>query len=174
TRQQDGVLPSHKHFFVDCTVLFSEEEKAIIRARGLGRHYIEVGADTAPPRSWHEPLARFLKVGAPLLFLAGCTTGMGMSLAGNRSGDALTGCSFFLAIGMFLGGIALRRHVHVAGQLTQTVTLSRLMGNPSFCVWAFDNASAKTTDLDIRAALERVKTGLLANAEIEQPEHFEL
>ncbi len=169
------MLPSTKHFFVDCTILFSEKEKAIIRARGLGRHYFEVGADTPPPRTWHEPLSRFLKAGAPLLFLVGCTAGIGISIAGNgRGGDALTGFSFLAALGMFLGGIAVSRHIGVAARPTQIVTLGQLMSNPSFSVYAIDNASAKAADLDIRAALERVKSGMLANAEIEPAESFEL
>lgn len=34
TRQEDGLLPSKKLYVTDCTVLFSEQEKAIIQARG--------------------------------------------------------------------------------------------------------------------------------------------
>jgi hypothetical protein len=45
TREQDGLLPSKKLYFTDCTVLFSEEEKAIVQARGLGQHYFVVGSE---------------------------------------------------------------------------------------------------------------------------------
>ena len=45
TRQVDGIFPWRKQYFVDCTVLFSEEEKAIIHERVLGEHYFPVGPE---------------------------------------------------------------------------------------------------------------------------------
>jgi hypothetical protein len=168
TRQVDGLVPSKKHFFVDCTVLFSEEEKAIIHARGLGQHYFQIGSNVPPPATWLRPLAALLKAASPLVFLAGCVAGIGMSIAGR--GDAVIGFTFFAALGMLLGGIALNRHASVAEKPAQTITLGALINNPSFSVHAVDNATAKAVDLDIRAILEQVKSGLLANAQIEAAE----
>jgi hypothetical protein len=172
TRQVDGLVPSKKHFFVDCTVLFSEEEKAIIHARGLGQHYFQIGSNVPPPATWLRPLAALLKAASPLVFLAGCVAGIGMSIAGR--GDAVMGFTFFAALGMLLGGIALNRHASVAEKPAQTITLGALINNPRFSVHAVDNATAKAVDLDVRAILEQVKSGLLANAQIEPAEVFEL
>ena len=175
TREEDGLLPTKKLYFVDTTVLFSEEEKAIIQARGLGQHYFTVDPETPPPSNSQRNLATVLKVLAPLVFLGGCVGGLGMTVAGNgRGGDGLTGFAVFAAITMYLAGIALKRHVRIAGEPQQTVTLQRLLGNPSFSIYALDNARAKVVGDELRETLARVKDGLLVNRDIEQPDTFEL
>ena len=175
TRQEDGLLPTKKLFFVDTTVLFSEEEKAIIQARGLGTHYFVVDPETPPPSNWQYTLATLLKVLAPLVFLGGCVGGLGMTVAGNsRGGDGLTGFCLFAALAMYLAGFALKRHVRITAQPQQTITLRRLLGHPSFSIYALDNARAKAIGDELRATFARVKDGLLVNRDIEQPETFEL
>ena len=97
-REEDGLLPTKKLYYVDCTVLFSEEEKAIIQARGLGQHYFETGSEVPPPTNSQHTLATLLKALAPLVFLGGCVAGIGMTVAGNgRGGDGLLGFCFFAA-----------------------------------------------------------------------------
>lgn len=44
-----GVAGQRRDYFVDCTVAFSEEEGAIIKARGLYGHAITVNAATPLP-----------------------------------------------------------------------------------------------------------------------------
>ena len=78
------------------------------------------------------------------------------------------------ALAMFLGSIALRRHVRVAAQPKQTITLGRLLVNPSFSAYAFDNARAKVLDQELRETLTRLKEGLLVNRDIREAETFEL
>jgi hypothetical protein len=174
-RQEDGLLPSAKRHYVDCTVLFSEEEKAIIRGRGLGAHYIVVDPEMPPPRASSSTAARLLKAFAPLVFLGGCVVGVSMSVAGSgRSGDTLGGFCAFAALAMFLGGIALNRHVRVAEQPQQIVSLSRLLNNPTFSVYAIDNARSKVVDIELRETLTRLKDGLLVNRDLIAAETFEL
>ena len=91
TRQMDGILPWRKQFFVDCTVLFSEEEKAIIHTRGLGQHYFQVGPETPPASNSLRIGSILLQVFSPLLWLTGCVTGCGMAIAGSPRGDTVTG-----------------------------------------------------------------------------------
>ena len=175
TREEDGLLPSKKLYFTDCTVLFSEEEKAIIQARGLGQHYFMVDPEVAPPKETHRLLSIWLRALAPLVFLGGCVTGIGMSVAGNgRGGDGLTGFCLFAAVAMYLAGIALKRLVRIADQPQQTITLQRLLGFPTFSIYAIDNARTKVVGEELRAVLARVKDGLLVNRDIEQAETFEL
>jgi len=174
-RQEDGLLPNKKLHYVDCTVLFSEEEKAIIEARGLGRHYIVTDSSVPPPPAAHRPLATALKALSPLVFLGGCVSGFGVMIANHGHGGEAVAClSFFAALGMLLGGIALKRHVRVAEQPRQTITLGRLLSNPSFAAYAFDNARAKILDLELRETLTRLKEGLLVNRDIKALETFEL
>ena len=40
--------------------------------------------------------------------------------------------------------------------------MHRLLVNPSFSVYAIDNATAKAVDIEVRASLMRLKDGLLA------------
>jgi len=174
-RQEDGLLPSKKRHYVDCTVLFSEEEKAIIRERGLGQHYIVTDSEIPPPSGSHRTLSTLLKVLALLVFLGGCVAGLGMTVAGkSHGGDFVTGVTFFAALGMFLGGIALKRHVRIADQPRQTIMLSQLLSNSSFSAYAIDNARAKVLDEEIRETLTRLKDGLLVNRDIKEAETFEL
>jgi len=174
-RQEDGLLPNKKLHYVDCTVLFSEEEKAIIRARGLGQHYIVTDPEIPLAPASQRTLSTLLKALAPVLFLGGCVAGIGMTVGGNgRGGGFVTGVSWFGALATFLSGIALKRHVRVADRPQQTITLARLLTNPLFSVDAIDNARAKVADDEIRNALGRLKEGLLVNRDIKQAETFEL
>jgi hypothetical protein len=91
-----------------------------------------------------------------------------------HGGEAVTCISFFAALGMLLGGIALKRHVRVAEQPQQTITLGRLLSNPLFSAYAFDNARAKVLDSELRETLTRLKEGLLVNRDIKVTETFEL
>ena len=86
----------------------------------------------------------------------------------------MTGITWFTALAMFLGGIALKRHVRVADQPQQTITLARLLSNSSFAVYAIDNARAKVVDDELRNTLARLKDGLLVNRDMKETETFEL
>jgi hypothetical protein len=175
TREEDGLLPTKKLYFVDSTVLFSEEEKAIIQARGLGQHYFVVDPESPPPSNSQRTLATVLKVLAPLVFLGGCVGGLGMTIAGKGAGgDGLTGFSFIAALAIYLAGVAVKRHVRIAEQPQQTITLQQLLGHPTFSIYAIDNARAKAIGDELRSTLGRVKDGLLVNRDIEQAETFEL
>jgi hypothetical protein len=174
-REEDGLLPSAKRHYVDCTVLFSEEEKAIVRARGLSSHYIVVDPEVPPPAASLGTVATLLKALAPLIFLGGCVAGIGVTLAGhNHTADAIAASSFLGAFAMFLGGVALRRHVRVVEQPQQTVTLARLLSNATFSIYAIDNARAKAVDAELRLTLTRLKESLLENRDMVPAESFEL
>ena len=97
-----------------------------------------------------------------------------MAIAGNHAADGVTGISFFAAVGLFLAGFALKRHVRITEQPKQMITLNRLLGSPSFSIYAFDNARAKVVDIELREALTRSKEGLLINRDIREGETFEL
>lgn len=174
-RQVDGLLPNKKRYYVDCTVLFSEEEKAIIRERGLTQHYIVADSEMPPPARSHRTLGTLLQALAPVVLLGGCVVGLGMTFAGNtRGGDSVGGFLVFTALAMFLGGVALRRYTKKAKDPEQPITLARLMTNPSFSSYALDNARAKAFDQELRDTLTRLKNGLLVNRNIKEVETFEI
>ncbi|HTV30509.1 MAG TPA: hypothetical protein VMF32_22385, partial [Xanthobacteraceae bacterium] len=145
------------------------------RARGLGSHYIVTDPDMPPPVAGTGTLGRLLIAFSPLVFLGGCVAGIGLTFAGkNYAGDSTAGFSFFVALALFLGGVALKRHVRVAAQPQQTITLGRLLVNPRFFVYAVDNAHAKAIDAQLRDTLAHLKESLLVNRDIVAPETFEL
>src|SRR5262249_54866633 len=148
--------------------------KAIIETRGLGQHYIVTDPEIPPPSPSQRPLAKFLKVISPIVFLGGCVASAGMAIAGNHRADAVAGISFFLALALLLGGIALNGHPATAEQRNQTVPLGRLLPNPTFPAYAIDNARAKLVDEELRETLTRLKEGLLVNRDIKAAETFEL
>ena len=96
------MFPWRKQYFVDCTVLFSEEEKAIIHECGLGRHYFPVGPETPPPSNFLRTASILLQVFSQVISLTGCVAGCGMAIAGNSHADAFTGFMFFAAVDMYL------------------------------------------------------------------------
>jgi len=174
-REEGGLLPTTKRHYVDCAVLFSEEEKAIIRARGLTAHYIVTDPEIPPPPARYRIAATLLKALAPLVFLGGCAAGIGTSIAGkNHAADAIAGFCFFAALAMFLGGIAFGRHVRLAELPQQTITLARLLNNSMFSVYAVDNARGKVVDLALRDTLARLKESLLENRDIVAADTFDL
>ena len=75
---------------------------------------------------------------------------------------------------MYLAGFAMRRHIKVANRPQQVISLSRLLGNPRFTIYAFDNSTAKAIDSELRGVLANIKAGLDVNARITAPETFEL
>jgi hypothetical protein len=70
-RQQVTGLGSKISQFVDCTVQFSEEEKAIIKKRGLGDHIIVLDPPTPPPTYREYMTAGILQGFAPLFAIIG-------------------------------------------------------------------------------------------------------
>ena len=174
TRQLDGIFPWRKQYFVDCTVLYSEEGKVIIHERGLGQHYFPVGPETPPASNFLRTASILLQVFSPVIFLTGCVGGCGMAIAGSTHADGFTGFTFLAAIAMYLTGFAMRRHIKVANRPQQIISLNRLLGNPRFSIYAFDNAAAKAIDSELRGILANIKAGLLENARIAEPETFEL
>jgi len=50
-----GLAGAGRRYYVDCEVLFSEEEKAIIKARDLSRHHLTIDPPVPPPVACTTP-----------------------------------------------------------------------------------------------------------------------
>src|SRR3954451_22027294 len=95
-------------------------------------------------------------------------------IAGSPRADGFTGFMFLAAVAMYLTGFGMRRHVKAANRPQQVISLNCLLGNPRFSIYAFDNATAKAIDSELRGILTNIKGGLVENARIAEPETFEL
>jgi hypothetical protein len=162
-----GLSGGRRHYYVDCEVLFSEEEKAIIAARGLQKHYIALDPPVPPPAPTHYVGATLLRAVAPFVMLASCVTGLAI-------GDRIAMPLFFLSIGMFVVSFFLKRKTAIAERPEQTISFEQLLDYPRFTVFALDPSRAKAVDDALRAKLAALKGLLLDSTDIRSRETFEL
>ena len=69
-------MGAKRNYYIDCEVLFSEEEKAVIAARGLAKHTLIVDPAVPPPAPVHYLSASLLRGFAPLVLLSSCVLGL--------------------------------------------------------------------------------------------------
>lgn len=170
-----GVTGQRRTYYIDCSVEFSEEERAIIRARDLYDHDIVVRAATPLPTEAAVKGITLMRVFGGLFLLFGPIVGCSSGLAKAAEGEAL-------GILMFLGGLAMvifgkrrageqeRRIV----QPEQSVKVRQLLADRRFTVHAVDPARAKLLDEDIRAKLVQLKELIKGSAELQTAQTFEL
>src|SRR6516162_5854368 len=91
-RQQTTGLGGTQSQFVDCTVQFSEEERAIIKFRGLTDHLIVLDNPRPPPSYREYMTAGILLAFSPLFAIIGfCTLVYGvlnLAFSGGQNGSA--------------------------------------------------------------------------------------
>lgn len=162
--EQAGVSGKRRNYFVDCEVLFSEEERATIEARALHQHSFEVGPAEPPRTRKHFIGAGFLRGFAPIIGVVGIVLAFFSSFGG---------LLIVIAIGMFIAGFVMDRKP--VGELQpQRLTLGRLLNNPRFTINAVDPAQAAGIDDELRDTLASIKDRLVANAEVRAKQTFEL
>jgi hypothetical protein len=161
------------HYFVDCTVAFSEEEKAIVKVRGLENRRFEVPAATAKPSLSAQMSTGFLRAGGVLLMIGSAITGVIMGFAG--SGDGPTVFLFIIGAGMAVyGWVRDQRQANRLADAGQIVTIGHLLSRASFSVHADDPSEAKAVDDLIRRHLADVKELLSDSADLATRQTFEL
>jgi hypothetical protein len=165
--EHSGLAGSGRRYYVDCEVLFSEEEKAIIKERDLSRHQLTVEPPVPPPVAWHYPAAIVMRSIAPFLLVGSCVIGLAI-------GDKASAPLFFLAIGLFVGSFFLKRKTKRAELKTQIIPLRQLLDDPRFTLYALDPSQAKTIDDTVRNKLGRLKHLLVDSIDLRRRETFEL
>jgi hypothetical protein len=159
-----GLSGKHRNYFVDCTVQFSEEERATIEARALHQHSFEVGGAQPPRARSHYIGAGFLRGLAPIVGIVGIVLAFF---------SAIGGLLIVAAIGMFIAGFVMDRRP--AGEAKpQHLTLGRLLNNPRITIYAYDPAEAARVDDELRETLAAIKDRLIVNAEVRAKQTFEL
>lgn len=169
-----GLTGSTKHHYVDCRVEFSEEEKAIIKARDLNNHNFTVGPAT-PISSG----AAFVGSGAlnslgRLGVIGGFVLGFLSPLIGGASGTIAGWCIFLGAIAWIYAAVVMRRQEKRVTDPDQIIKLKDLVNRGSFTVYASSPAHAQDIDEEIRSDLTYAKQLITASAEIKAKQTFEL
>src|SRR5215471_8317022 len=103
-RQKTTGLGGTESQFVDCTVQFSEEEKAIIKVRGLADHLIVLDNPRPPPSYREYMTAGILLAFSPLFAIIGFWT-LIFGVANLMSSQGQSGFGY-LAIGGLLFAFA--------------------------------------------------------------------
>ena len=164
--EEFGLSGAGRRYYVDCEVLFSEEEKAIVAARGLAGNVFTVDPPVPPPDAVEHLSAQALK---PIGWTVLCFS----PIIGIFNGG-LGSLMIFAAIGMLVTAFALRRKVAIASIPQQVISLRRLLDVPRFTVYAPDPVRAQNADQAIRKHLTTLKSFLVGSIEIPKPETFEL
>jgi hypothetical protein len=168
-----GLSGKGRNYFVDCAVEFSEEEKAIIQARGLFDHGFAMPAAEPMPSQVAYVGSGVIRTIGRLLIVVAVVWGIVLGLSGQ--GEGPTAFLLFLGIGLEIyGWIKSRGQDKRIEQPEQAITLRKLMSGSGFTVHALDPAQAKAIDDQIRNELAGLKALIAESAEVRSRQTFEL
>ena len=166
-----GFLGFNPQFILHLDIQFSNEERAIIRARALQDYVFDLSPGfIAGSEGGHSPEAlTAFAIGGFWLFVGGVLVSF---LAAVASGFGV------LALLMLFGGPVLFWYAFVAkrraeGGALKEVTVGYLVENSAIAVRAFNPAQASTLDENIRKRLANLKHFLTATHGLAAPRDFE-
>lgn len=163
-----GVMQNRKESYIDCTVQFSEEERAIVQARDLYREGFIVRTSTPLPSQGSVLGTGLMRGLGPFMIVGGFIWG----LAG---GGNLAGVVLFAGIGFIIyGWLRSRKEDKRFESDEQHITVRQLLNDPSFTVHAWNPAAAMQLDEEIRGDLAALKNVIQNSAQIQAKQTFEL
>ena len=161
-----GLSGNKRNYFVDCSIEFSEEEKAIIEARALHDSIVTSGFTAAPVGLVKGESPYWLRGVAPLMIFGGFIFGV-------LGGGSLAGLFVFGGIGFLIYGyIAPRLHEKQSSE--RFISVRDVLRDRSFSLYAAMPASAKQLDENLREQLVALKSMIAGSAEIAEKQTFEL
>jgi hypothetical protein len=172
-RQQTTGLGSRQSQFVDCTVQFSEEEKAIISVRGLHDHVIVLDPPAPPPTYREYMTAGILRGFSPFAGIIGF--GLLLSSIFNRGEYAILGGFMFFgspiawAIGFLMDRSMDIRFTHPK----QHISVRSMLAAP-FTVYSPDPAYSDLVVDQIRERLSILKFTISGSADERKKQTYEL
>lgn len=172
--QAAGATGTKRNYFVDCAVAFSEEEKAIIKARGLNGHNFSIRASTPLPSEVAFAGSGILRAVGLFLIIGAVILGLYSGFA-KTSGEGLSVLMLFLGVGLQIyGWIKGRRQDKRIENDEQKITISDLLSKGRFSVHALDPSHAKAIEDEIRSQLSYTKQLIQDSAELKSTQTFEL
>jgi hypothetical protein len=181
-RQQTTGLGSTQSQFVECSVQFSEEEKAIIAVRGLADHLIVLDNPRPPPSYREYMTAGILLAFTPLIAFVGFFI-LIFSIAdtvffGGQHGGGyyaiLGGVLFFGApLGWAVGFLMDRAMSHRFTHPKQFITIREMLLRP-FTVHSPDPAYSDLIVDQIKERLAILKAIITGSAELREKQTYEL
>jgi hypothetical protein len=153
-----GVTGSNRNYFVDCSVHFTEEERGVIKARGLYDQYITVRASTPLPSGLSFHSTNVMRVIGLFMIIGGFFYGIIVEgIAGVRSNFG--GPIFFIGVALAIyGWVRTRQEDKRFENSEQTITVQQLLARPTFTIHAFTPAHANAIEQEIRDDLTLLKS----------------
>jgi hypothetical protein len=165
-REVEGLTSDNKSYFVDTTVQFSEEERAIIQMRGLAGQKAAAGYRSKIPSDAALVLPAWLRALAPLGVALAALVGIFMS-------TPLGFLLFFAAAGGWAYGY-IAPILHANAIKEHIVEIRHVMNNPAFSFYAETPAHAKILASQILEQLTDLKQLISQSAELGAKQTFEL
>lgn len=146
-----ALLRNERAYFLDCSIDFSEEEKAVIARRGLGDHYI------AMPPGYFAVLdqAEQRRVYGLKLAIASGLALFSLFMAPATNGHPIPAFGFFGAGGYAV--FCLFRYLKPKALQHEQLTLDALIKHRSFTVQTVNPTRSKEIEEKILAAIENMK-----------------
>jgi hypothetical protein len=161
---------SRVNYFVDCTILLSEEERAIVEERGLNHFSFRTNTSDPEPTLFDIIVTDALNRVGPLSIFTGIVLFVFSVIAPTWfvAWLFLIVGAVFWAWGMFkLRGIA-------NWKLERTVTVAHLISDPRLTMWAKDPPWAKALEDQLRDDLTQLKARIMDSAKLGENKSFEL
>jgi hypothetical protein len=154
--REERLLGGGRNFFVDCTVLLSEAEKAVIRNADLGEHFVRTDSAVAyrDPTLGRQGLEKLFGVVGFIATLAVIPL-LGLALVGQ-----VYMRTFVIALLISIVAFVYPRYREWVAKRSfshQDVSLADLMKKPKFTVYALDAYNAKKTEENICTQLADLK-----------------
>jgi hypothetical protein len=168
-----GVLNNHKDCFVDCSVNFTEEERAIVRERDLYGEGFNIRTSTPLPTKTAFFGTNIMRLVGRFMMIGGVIYGLIESFSHAQTN--IGGPVFFIGMGLEIWGwVRTRKEDKRFQEDEQRVTVKQLLNKPTFTVHAWNAGYAKTIETDIREHLVALKSLIKDSAEIQAKQTFEL
>src|SRR5713226_5470523 len=157
------LLGRKRLYCVDCTIEFSEEEKAIIRSRGLQEHLVPIPSGyLVVPDPYELRRAYVLKF---VIASAVCVAGFILSLF-DRYGPLSLFAAIMAIAGVIYASWCLNRIFFPKDEKSDHITLDTVIKRGRFCVRTFSPAEAKSVADQLESGLAGTKDFLTVSAEM--------
>jgi hypothetical protein len=166
-----GLFAHPRHYFIDVTLVFSEEERAIVDTRKLYPNTVDLSPGFLGSSVFYVPVSviKACLISSPFLFLSGCMVGCVGIVAQTGGLGSLLVILSFLAFGFGLYAAYFVRH-----GFRNEITIGEMLSASAFSVMTFNPVQAKLVDAKMRERLADFKRFLEGSVELAPKETFEL
>jgi hypothetical protein len=161
-----------RNYYIDCDILFSEEEQAIIRTRGLNHFSITTNTDVPMPTFVQGVTADIAKGAGGILLPLSIIIGLASSVF-RAPYDNLAFLMFFAGAALWLYGLKRIREIS-KWELERKITLAHLLDNPKLRIWAQDPPWSKALEDQLRSDLIGLKARIMASVDLGKKETIEI